>query len=90
VPSNSDCAGITIAYVNLGEQVYGLSVVDASTTFVDYALTADSLTSDTMLLNGQALSVNSTLDGLQRTGTPEIGAYSYGFVVLSGDVLKAC
>ena len=83
-------AGVTVAYVNLGSQVYGLSVVAADMVFTDYALTAASLASDVVMLNGQALTVDSPLDGLSRTGTPEIAGYSYGFVVLTGEVASRC
>eukprot|EP00045_Choanoeca_perplexa_P012712 m.140658 g.140658 ORF g.140658 m.140658 type:complete len:481 (+) comp16109_c0_seq2:142-1584(+) len=86
----NDNTSVTVAFVNLGTQVYGLNVVGADMTFDDYTLTAASLTSDVVMLNGNALNVNSTLAGVTRTGTPEIAAHTYGFFVLKGDVATRC
>lgn len=53
-------------------------------------LSSSRLTPSSPVVLGVPLNVSSPLEGVRRTGTPEVAAQSYGFLQLTGLVAQRC
>ena len=92
-------SNVAADYVDLGNFLFGdgltnyeHNLIISASPRTEYLLTSgdDDLSSRSMRLNGELLSMGSSLDGKEASGSLVLPPTSYGFVVFPDAAARAC